>query len=54
VEHPDGREEPIVDLAPELRFDPENRRLLGGRLLARMADGRERPITLEVVSDTAV
>jgi hypothetical protein len=54
VEHPDGREEAIVDLAPELRFDPENRRLLGGRLVGRMADGRERPIALEVLGDTGV
>lgn len=54
IEHPDGREEAIVDLAPELRFHPDNRRLLGGRLLGRMADGSERPITLEVLSDTGV
>ncbi len=54
IEHPDGREEAIVDLAPELSFDPDNRRLLGGRLLGRMADGSERPITLEVLGDTGV
>lgn len=54
IEHPDGREEAIVDLAPELRFHPDNRRLLGGRLLGRMPDGSERPITLEVLSDTGV
>ncbi|MBM4382880.1 MAG: hypothetical protein FJ091_05870 [Deltaproteobacteria bacterium] len=54
VEHADGREEALVDLTPELRFDPRNRRLLGGRVLARTADGRERPITLEVLSDTGV
>jgi hypothetical protein len=54
VEHPDGREEPIVDVEPRLRFDPDNRRLLGGRLLGRMADGSERPLEIEVLGDTGV
>jgi hypothetical protein len=54
VEHPDGREEPIVDLEPQLRFDPRNRRLLGGRILGRMADGSERPLEIEVLGDTGV
>lgn len=54
VEHPDGRREPIVGIAPDLRFDPENRRLLGGSLLARMEDGSERPLELEVLGDTGV
>ena len=54
VEHPDGTREPIVDLHPELAFDPDNRRLLGGTVTAVMDDGRERPITLEVLSDTGV
>ena len=54
VEHPDGRREPIVGLVPDLRFDPENRRLLGGSLLARMEDGTDRPLQLEVLDDTGV
>jgi hypothetical protein len=54
VEHPDGRREPIVAIEPDLRFDPANRRLLGGSLLATLADGSERPITIEVVGDTGV
>jgi hypothetical protein len=54
VEHPDGRREPIVRLDPELRFDPDNRRLLGGRLLATMEDGSERPLAVDVLSDTGV
>lgn len=54
VEHPDGRREEIHDLRPDLRFDPGNRRLLGGTVTAVMADGSERPITLEVLSDTGV
>ena len=54
VEHPDGRREAIVRLDPELRFDPDNRRLLGGRLLATMEDGSERPLTIEVLGHTGV
>jgi hypothetical protein len=54
VEHPDGTGEQIVDIVPDLRFDPVNRRLLGGRLDCRMADGTERPLTMEVLDDTGV
>jgi hypothetical protein len=54
VEHPDGRREPILGIRPDLRFDLENRRLLGGTLRAQMADGSERPITIEVLGDTGV
>ncbi len=38
VEHPDGRVEPFAALRPELRFDPVNRRVLGGTLA--LHDGR--------------
>lgn len=54
VEHPDGRAEPIVEIAPALRFDPQNRRLLGGVLHCTMADGSARPIEIEVLGDTGV
>lgn len=54
VEHPDGTREPLVDLRPDLRFDPDNRRLLGGTVTAVTAAGEERPITIEVLSDTGV
>jgi hypothetical protein len=54
IEHPDGRREPVVGIVPDLRFDPGNRRLLGGSLLATLADGSERPITIEVLGDTGV
>lgn len=54
VEHPDGRVEEIVGLEPDLRFDPDNRRLLGGTILATLADGTERPLTVEVLGDTGV
>jgi len=54
VEHPDGSEEVIADMVPALRFDPDNRRLLGGELLCTMADGKQRPLTVEVMGDTGV
>lgn len=52
VEHPDGRIEPVAALRPELRFDPENRRVLGGTLHLTMADGSARPVTVEAMGDT--
>ncbi|MCB9387533.1 MAG: hypothetical protein H6517_06880 [Microthrixaceae bacterium] len=54
VEHPDGTVDQIVDLQPDLRFDPENRRLLGGTVTATMGDGSERPFGIEVLGDTGV
>ena len=54
VEHPDGRVDPIVDLLPDLRFDPENRRLLGGTVTGVMDDGSTRPIRIEVLGDTGI
>ena len=54
VEHPDGRVEQIVDLVPDLRFDPHNRRLVGGTVTAQMSDGADRPIHLEVLGDTGI
>lgn len=52
IEHPDGRIERIVDIEPELDYHPINRRLLGGRIVCRMADGSLRPMSIEVLSDT--
>ena len=40
VEHPDGRFDPWLDLAPELHYDPANRRLRGG--VIRATTGRRR------------
>ena len=51
VEHPDGRVETFTDLEPDLAFDPDNRRLRGGRVLATTADGETRELTIEVVSE---
>jgi hypothetical protein len=52
VEHPDGRVERMTDITPELSYDPENRRLRGGRVHCTMEDGSTRTIEVEVVSDT--
>ena len=52
VEHPDGRVEPFATLVPALRFDPGNRRILGGTLQFGMEDGSARPITVEAIGDT--
>jgi hypothetical protein len=52
VEHPDGRVEEFATLRPELRFDPVNRRVLGGTLHFAMGDGTARPITVEAIGDT--
>jgi hypothetical protein len=52
VEHADGRVEPFAGLHPDLRFDPVNRRVLGGTLHFTMADGSIRPITVEAMGDT--
>jgi hypothetical protein len=54
VEHPDGRREPIVGIEPDLRFEPGNRRLIGGTVVATLADGSTRPLTIEVLGDTGV
>lgn len=52
VESADGGVEPFVALRPELRFDPTNRRVLGGTLHATTARGESRPIEVEAVGDT--
>lgn len=52
VEHPDGRVQRWSDLVPELRFDPANRRLLGGVVHATTEDGTARSLQVDAVSDT--
>jgi len=52
IEHPDGSVERMVDIVPELAYDPVNRRLRGGRVHCTMADGSTRTLQVEVVSDT--
>lgn len=52
IEHADGRIDTFAALRPELRFDPVNRRVLGGTLHFTMADGTDRPIVVEALGDT--
>ncbi len=54
IEHPDGRIETIANIVPQLRFDPHNRRLLGGELDCTLADGSKRPLVVEVQGQTGV
>ncbi len=54
VEHPDGSVEQIAGVRPELRFDPRNRRVLGGTLHLTMADGSARPVSVEALGATGV
>ena len=42
VEHSYGRVERIVDIEPELNYDPINRNFKGGTLVCTMADGSKR------------
>ena len=54
IEYADGSSEVIANIEPELRFQPNNRRLLGGALHCTMADGSRRTLTIEVMADTGV
>lgn len=51
-ESPNGNRELITALRPEIRFDPANKRLLGGKFVFTMADGSVRPLDVAPISDT--
>ncbi len=51
-EHADGRREPVARIEPRLRFDPRNKRLLGGEFALTMADGSARSLSVEVLGGT--
>ncbi|MBX9152008.1 hypothetical protein [Rhodococcus qingshengii] len=51
-EFADGRRDLIRGIDPRLRFDLTNKRLLGGEFHLTMADGSDRILTAEAVSDT--
>jgi hypothetical protein len=42
----------MADIRPDLRFDPSNRRLLGGTVGVTLEDGGERRFALEVPTST--
>jgi hypothetical protein len=54
VEHPDGAAEAWLDLAPDLVYDPVNRRLRGGVIHATTAGGVTRDLAIEVLGETGV
>lgn len=54
IEHPDGSMAGFAALRPELRYDTETRRMLGGVLHFTMADGSARPIEIEPVGEAGV
>jgi hypothetical protein len=54
VEEPDGSITRLAAMEPQLRYDPRNRRVLGGTLNFTMSDGSARPITVEALGDTGV
>lgn len=54
VEHPDGAYEPWLDLAPELTYDPVNRRLRGGVIRATTGDGVTRELVIDVLDETGI
>jgi hypothetical protein len=52
IEHPDGRKEFFRAHEPEIRFHPVNRRFQGGRFGFTLANGADRLMNVEVVSET--
>jgi hypothetical protein len=52
VNEADGRQVPIHDIRDSLRFDPANRRLLGGTIELDMGWGERRVIEVEPLSQT--
>jgi len=52
--HPDGTQETISRVRPELRFDDRTRRLLGGKIHFDMLQGESRTVNVEVCGETAV
>ncbi len=52
IEHLDGRVERMADIRPHLRFDPTNRRLLGGEVHVTLEDAGDRRFAIHVPTDT--
>lgn len=49
---PDGTQVPLLGMQDELKYDPVNRRLLGGKLTFDCGWGQTRTLEIEPVSDT--
>lgn len=52
VNHPDGTQTPLHAVRDELKFDPVNRRLLGGKMTFDAGWGTTRTVEVEPISDT--
>src|SRR5205807_1808324 len=52
LNHPDGSQERIVDITPDIAYDPRNRDLLGGQMALTTASGVKRTIDIEPLSPT--
>jgi hypothetical protein len=52
IELSNGRTKPFRDVIPDLRFDNDNRRLLGGTIRGVLADGAEHVYRIEPISAT--
>jgi hypothetical protein len=52
IEHIDGTVQRMADIQPDFRFDPVNRRLLGGQVTATLEDGSSRRFEFEVPTST--
>ncbi|BBZ14813.1 hypothetical protein [Mycobacterium branderi] len=51
-EYPDGRRDVVVSAVPELKYRPDNRRLLGGTIAVTLASGEDHLLTVTPMSDT--
>ncbi|WP_433502519.1 hypothetical protein ACQP04_22390 [Pseudonocardia halophobica] len=52
VNEADGRQVPLNGMVDELKFDPVNRRLLGGKMIFDAGWGATRTVEIEPISDT--
>ncbi len=52
--HPDGTQEKVARVRPELNYDDRTRRLLGGRVHFDMLQGGTHTVEIEVAGETAV
>ncbi|MGV0790362.1 hypothetical protein [Mycolicibacterium sp. XJ1819] len=52
IEHPDGRRDAVVAAVPDLKYRPDNRRLVGGTIALTLASGQTREISVKPMSDT--
>lgn len=52
IENQQGKAEAVVAMTPKLVFDPATKRLQHGEFVFQMADGSERPIRFEKISET--